>query len=257
MKTATAPEYERILGIEFSNGPVSAAVDHVISNGGCVVIPVAPALVKLSFDDDYRRVLQGADLVLADSGFLSMLWRLRTGRALRTISGIEYLRCLLDDDRFKASGEVLWLVRSEAAKHKALEFLRKIGFKATDSDIEVVAAESAADEGHRLLLLIEERKARHVVLALPRRQEQLGMYLREYLLHAPAIHCVGAALGFLTGDEKGIPESWRKYHIGWLARLASQPRMLLPRIGMALTLAGMVFRYRDELPTLRARWTER
>jgi hypothetical protein len=39
-------------------------------------------------------------------------------------------------------------------------------------------------------------------------------------------------------------------------RLISQPGMILPRIGIAVVLAGMVFMYRSELPPLRNRWTD-
>jgi UDP-N-acetyl-D-mannosaminuronic acid transferase (WecB/TagA/CpsF family) len=87
-------------------------------------------------------------------------------------------------------------------------------------------------------------------------QEPLAVYLRDYLLYRPCIHCVGAALGFLSGDEDPIPDWARKFQLGWLARLIGQPRMLLPRFALALSFAAIVLRYRSELPPLRTRWTD-
>ena len=106
---------------------------------------------------------------------------------------------------------------------------------------------------------IETRQPRDIVIAMAAGvQEQLGLYLRDYL-HCqprPNIHCVGAALGFLTGDQPPISEWADKHNLGWLPRLLSQPRMLIPRIGIAFALIGMVLKYRSELPPLRKRWTE-
>jgi N-acetylglucosaminyldiphosphoundecaprenol N-acetyl-beta-D-mannosaminyltransferase len=84
----------------------------------------------------------------------------------------------------------------------------------------------------------------------------LGFYLRESLIYEPRIHCVGAALGFLTGYEHPIPDWAERLNLGWLVRLWAQPRMLFPRIGMALILAWMVVKYRSEPLPSKVRWTE-
>ena len=43
-------------------------------------------------------------------------------------------------------------------------------------------------------------------------QDKLGQYLLEHLDYRPAIHCIGAALGFLTGDQVRIPDWADKYY---------------------------------------------
>lgn len=254
---AATDQRERILGISFFNGTAAAAVTAAIATRGCVAIPASPALIKLNYDEEYRQALREADLVLPDSGLLARLWRLATGRPLSKISGIHYLRCLLGEPSVTQSGNTLWIVPSEPAKEKALAFLRKRGCEVVDDCCHVAARSSASFQDHAVLLKLEERRPQHVVIALQRGgQESLGIYLRDYLLYRPTIHCVGAALGFLTGDEAAIPEWAQRYQLGWLARLKSQPSMLLPRLGIALAFAAMVFRYRSELPPLRTRWTD-
>jgi UDP-N-acetyl-D-mannosaminuronic acid transferase (WecB/TagA/CpsF family) len=82
-------------------------------------------------------------------------------------------------------------------------------------------------------------------------QEKLGLYLRENLGYRPAIHCVGAALGFLTGDQKAIPDWADRLYLGWLCRLLAQPRIFIPRLSRALELPWLIWKYGENLPPLR------
>jgi exopolysaccharide biosynthesis WecB/TagA/CpsF family protein len=248
--------HERILGVLFFNGSASDAVEHARHDGGLVVIPAAPALIKLNYDEEYRLALQRADLVLADSGLLALLWRLVGGCHLKKISGIAYLKHLLSDSDVRKKERLFLIVSSDTAKRKAINWLRERGFPINSADCSVAESGTHRQE-HALLFEIEKLRPQHVIIALAGTgQEKLGLYLRDFLLYRPSIHCVGAALGFLTGIEHSIPEQAERFHLGWLSRLMSQPRMLLPRIGIAFILAGMVFKYRSDLPRLKTRWAD-
>jgi UDP-N-acetyl-D-mannosaminuronic acid transferase (WecB/TagA/CpsF family) len=240
----------------FFNGSASDAVEHARHDAGLVVIPAAPALIKLNYDEEYRLALQRADLVLADSGLLALLWWLVGGGHLKKISGIAYLKYLLSDSEVRKKERLFLIVSSDAAKRKAINWLRERGFSIDPDDCYVVEPAAHGQE-HALLFEIEKSRPQHVIIALVGTgQEKLGLYLRDFLLYRPSIHCVGAALGFLTGIEHPIAEWAERFHLGWLSRLISQPRMLLPRIGIAFILAGMVFKYRSELPRLKTRWAD-
>src|SRR6266480_1619286 len=86
------PTTETILGVNFFNGTVDEAVDAMCANGGLLA---APALVKLSEDEDYRRALTSADMVIADSGAMVLLWKIFTGRRVERISGLKFLKRLV------------------------------------------------------------------------------------------------------------------------------------------------------------------
>src|SRR5438552_14302959 len=116
---STSSDHDRVLGISFFNGTAAQAVEHLKGTGGLAVMPASPALIKLNYDTEYRLALQKADLALADSGLLVLLWRLVSGRRLRKISGITYLKCLLADCEQK-NEKLFWIVSSAAAKHKAI-----------------------------------------------------------------------------------------------------------------------------------------
>ena len=81
-------------------------------------------------------------------------------------------------------------------------------------------------------------------------QEKLGYYLRENLSYRPAIHCIGAALGFITGDQPAIPEWADRFYLGWLWRLVAQPRIFIPRLSRGLELPWLIWKYGEELPPL-------
>jgi UDP-N-acetyl-D-mannosaminuronic acid transferase (WecB/TagA/CpsF family) len=75
--------------------------------------------------------------------------------------------------------------------------------------------------------------------------------LRESLSYRPAIHCTGAALGFITGDQRGIPELADRFYLGWFWRLFAQPRTFLPRLSRGLKLPWLICKYGEELPPMR------
>ena len=53
---------DRVLGISFFTGPVVEAVERHVQNGGYLVIPAAPPLIKLNYDEEYRRAMQSAEV---------------------------------------------------------------------------------------------------------------------------------------------------------------------------------------------------
>ena len=261
MLSESAPAHdrlpERILGIPFFTGTVVEAVEQHRRNGGYVVIPAAPALIKLNYDEGYRRAMQKADMAIADSGLLVLLWRLATGRKLQNISGITYLKALLADRRLGESESSFWVMASPDARDKALGWLGGRGVRIEERDCYVAERTPSSSDDYKLLSQIEERRPADIVIAVAGgAQEKLALYLRECLLWRPRIHCVGAALDFLSGAERAIPEWAERTHLGWLSRLAAQPRMFFPRVGIALALARMVFKHRSEMPPLRQRWSD-
>ena len=214
----------------------------------------APALIKLNYDEEYRRSLLDADLTLADSGLLVFLWKLVTGRTLKKVSGLAYLKALLGREEVRRS--MFWVLPSQTAREKTLEWLGRRGFPTSLEDCYVAAVSKAED--YALLQQIEQRKPQNIIVAIPGgSQEKMGLYLRSYLLYRPRIHCIGAALGFLTGEERPIPDWADRYALGWLWRIVSQPQMLLPRLGIACRVGVMVLKYRSQLPPLRTRWVDR
>lgn len=273
-----------VLGISFINAPALQVVEAGLS-GGLVVVPSAPVLVDMVERSALREALRGADMAITDSGLMVLLWWLLKREKLERVSGLEYLKLLLErlkttgDHRQKTTGEraIFWVMPTVAAQDRNLTWLKAQGFLVTEKDCYVAPMYPAegplADEN--LLGLIVERRPAHVILALGGGvQERLGWFLRQELEKAkgpaaplfssknpkyvlkpasssavPSIHCIGAAIGFLSGEQVGIP-MWVDYlYLGWLWRLGSSPRRFAPRYWKAVRLVQLMARYREKTPT--------
>ena len=246
-----APESCQILGVHFFNGHVDLAVEIISERGGLVVAPAAPALVKLQTDEGYRAALTSADLAIADSGFMVLLWKIFRGEKLERISGLKFLKRLVLRLVTKPDERVLWILPSESARAKTMEWLRASGLRESIDDCYIAPRYASVIEDRQLLDKIDIQKPRHIVVGIGGGvQEKLGYYLREHLSYRPAIHCIGAALGFLTGDQPPIPMWADTFYLGWLLRLLRQPQVFGPRYLSAFKLPWLLLRYRREIPPL-------
>ena len=243
---------QQILGIGFFDGTVAEAVDQALDRRGLIVAPSGTCFARLTEDADYRTAMTGADLILPDSGFMVLLWRVLCGRHIARISGLTYLRELLRHPELQRNGAVLWVLPNEDAREKTMHWLQRHGFAPTPDDFCVATIYGFQVEDPALIERIGMRQPHQVIIALSGGvQEKLGFYLRENAGYRPAFHCIGAALGFITGYQIAIPGWADRLYLGWLMRLVSQPRKFLPRALNAAVLPGMIIRCGHQLPPMR------
>ena len=241
----------QILGIEFFGGTSREAVAEITRTGGLLVAPAAPSMINLCRDEDYRRALLASDVAIADSGFMVLLWRLLTGERVPRISGLEHVKRLLEDESVRQPGAVLWVVASEKSRDKLLDFLPGERMRPRSPDVYVAPKYRRPVEDETLLGIVRQNRPMHIVIAVGGGvQDKLGLYLIEKLDYRPAIHCIGAALGFLTGDQVRIPEWADKYYVGWFFRSLAEPKVFVPRFWSARRLPRLIWKYRDRLPPL-------
>lgn len=255
-QSRTNHPYRTILGVNFFTGDASAAVE-LGSRGGLVLAPAAPALCELGRDDAYRQALQQADLVITDSGFLVLLWNTLSRDQIERVSGLKYLRVLLSRAELKEPGTSLWVMPSVVARDRNLAWLRANGCQIGAEDCYVAPKYPPGPISDETLLeLVNRRQPRHVVVCVGGGvQEKLGLYLKNGCTSQPAIHCIGAAIGFLTGDQVRIPDWADQKVLGWLFRCVSDPVRFVPRYVKALELPFILWRYGSQSPSEAARRT--
>jgi len=242
----------QILGIQFFNGDVDEAVALVSQHGGLLVAPSGTCFARLREDELYRRAVLSADLTIADSGLMVMLWRLLRHENVERISGLKYLKHLLDKLKGEGIGEVFWVLPSEGAEQKLIDWSRRKTFSITRENSYIAPRYASDVEDRDLLALIEQHRRADVIIAIGSgAQEKLGYYLRENLTYRPAIHCIGAALGFITGDQTAIPDWVDRFYLGWFFRLLAQPRVFIWRLIGGLELPWLIWKYGSELPPRR------
>ena len=108
---AVRDTFRTILGVRFYISNLEGLLD-LVPGAGLVVVPSAPVMSRLADDPAHREALEGADFAVTDSGFMVLLWLLRTGERVRRISGLRFLRGLLDRGGFRGRGETFWVMPS-------------------------------------------------------------------------------------------------------------------------------------------------
>lgn len=259
MDRAKDAAFERVLGIPFFTGDVRAAVGRMLS-GGLLVVPAAPALKDLQTQPAYREALLTADLVIPDSAYMVLVWnyllawRLHRPR-LRRVSGLKYLRAFLERREVREAGATLWVMAGMESSATNLAWLAEQGIAVPPSHVyqapmyEKNTGNAVADPV--LKELLERLRPAHVVVTVGGgTQEQLGLYLRKSLSYTPGIHCIGAAIAFLSGDQASIPVWADRMYLGWLLRILHEPKRYGPRYWAAKSLLQLMLRYGSELPPL-------
>jgi len=242
-------EFQQILGVRFFIGEAQKAIDHVSSHGGLVVVPAAPALKNLPVDAGYRDALLGADFAITDSVMMVLVWNLIHSKHIPKFSGLKYLTMLLKLPELMQPGSSFWVMPTRKSAERNLSWLNSHGFPLTMNDAYLAPMYSSVITDDELLARLEERRPKHIVLGLGGgTQERVGLYLKRNLSYRPAIHCIGAAIAFLTGDQVRIPMWADNLGLGWLWRTAADPKRFFPRYWDARHLVPIILKYRDRLP---------
>jgi len=241
-----------ILGISFFGGMASDAIE-AIRDGGLLVSPAAPALKDLDSDAGYRDALLGADLAITDSALMVMVWNLMQHDSMRRLSGLKYLRELILQPDVRQAGNTLWIMASPASAATNLQWLADNGFAVEPEFVYIAPFYSSQIEDPPLLALLNRLRPQHVIITIGGgTQERLGLYLKQHLSYLPAIHCIGAAIAFLSGDQVNIPVWVDRFYLCWLFRCFSEPKRFIPRYWSARKLIVLLLRYRDRLPPMRS-----
>ncbi|MBB5331486.1 WecB/TagA/CpsF family glycosyltransferase [Tunturiibacter gelidoferens] len=251
---STTPATHRILGIDFFDGSAKEAIDIMRAKGGLLVVPAAPALKDLDRSPDYRDALLNADLAITDSAFMVLIWNRLQPIPIKRLSGLEYLRDLLLEPDVRQPGNTLWVMASPVSTKRNLDWLAGQGIVIPEDNIYMAPMYGNAPiEDPVLVERLNRLRPRHVIVTIGGgTQERLGLYLKRNLAYRPAIHCIGAAIAFLSGDQVHIPVWADKFYLGWLFRSLAEPKRYIPRYWDARKLLAIMLRNRSRLPELRS-----
>lgn len=238
----------QILGIRFHAGDVQSALERM-AGGGLLVVPAAPALKDMATHAGYREALLDADVAITDSAFMVLIWNLMERDRLPRVSGLAYLRALLEREDARRPGNTLWVMAGRASAEKNLEWLRSQGIEVPEECVYLAPMYGDPMEDEALVARLERLRPQHVVITVGGgTQERLGAYLKHQLDYRPALHCIGAAIAFLSGDQVHIPVWADRLYLGWLFRCLSSPKRYVPRYLSAPRLLPLLWRYRGRLP---------
>jgi UDP-N-acetyl-D-mannosaminuronic acid transferase (WecB/TagA/CpsF family) len=251
---STNPSIHRILGIDFFDGSAKEAINIMRINGGLLVVPAAPALKDLDRSPDYRDALLNADLAITDSAFMVLIWNRLQPIPIKRLSGLEYLRELLSAPDVRELGNTLWIMASPVSARRNLDWLAGQGMIIPEDNVYMAPMYGNTPiDDPALLERLNRLRPQHVIVTIGGgTQERLGLYLKRNLDYGPAIHCIGAAIAFLSGDQVHIPVWADKFYLGWLFRSLAEPKRYIPRYWDARKLLAIMLRNRSRLPALKS-----
>lgn len=244
-----------ILGIPFFAGDLDCAIASAI-RGGLILAPSGPGLaVDLCRDQAYATALHSADLILPDSGLMSLWWNFLYGKKegrINRISGLLFLKNFISTQLGSLMQDSFWIMPNRSQDTANRQWLASAhGLSVSDDHVYVapIYEDSGPIEDPLLLELLAEKHYRVVIINLGGGvQERLGLFLRENLPNRPTILCTGAALAFLSGQQVQIPSWADRSSLGWLFRCFSHPARFVPRYWRARKLLGLLLRHGSESP---------
>jgi UDP-N-acetyl-D-mannosaminuronic acid transferase (WecB/TagA/CpsF family) len=238
-------KFRTILGVRFYIADLEGLLD-LVPGGGLIVVPSAPVMVRLADDPAHREALEGADFAITDSGYMVLLWLIRTGERVRRISGLRLLRGIIGRNEFRGRGDTFWVMPSAADSEANLSWLRGQGFDVSGDNAYVapIYPKEGPIADSLLVELVAASSPKLIVLALSGGvQERLGWELRRHLAYKPAILCLGGAIAFLSGRQAQIPVWADRLALGWLLRFAHSPRSFAAKLQGVGRLAPLLWRF--------------
>lgn len=227
-----------------------------MENGGLMTVPSAPCMILASRNPDFFEAMASSRLILPDSGYMTLLWRLRRGVRINRISGYEFLEYFLPRAELREAGSLFCVEPGEREAAIHTEFLNARGIPMTERD-SYLAPFYPRDrvEDPDLLEQLLERNPKHVLINLAGGvQEFLGAHIqREWEERrpgerVPALLCTGGAIGFFSASQVRIPRWADRLFLGWLVRTLSDPVRFVPRFARSVVLGTILLRWGSRRP---------
>jgi len=197
--------------------------------GRLVVTPNPEMLVLARRDEEFRRILNSADLAIPDG--VGLLWAARrAGRPLpERVTGTDLMLDVAG--RAAAEGWRIFLLGGApgAAREAAAELQRRhpglvVAGAESGGRVERDAAGRLRIDGNALEAL---RQARPDILFVAFGHGTQEKWLKQNLAGLPGVRVamgIGGAFDFIAGRAKRAPASWRRFGLEWLWRLIREPR---------------------------------
>jgi len=224
-----------ILGIEFDSitpeDALSAARGFLSSSnpgGAAYIVTPNPEIAQIcSKDGDYRAVINGADLVLADGVGVSMAAKILRRPLAARITGIDFaekLFALCAD-----AGYRVYLLGGAAGVAEAA----KTGLCRKFDRLKIVGTQCGYfDDEVSVVSAINDAKPDVVAVCLGAPKQELFMARNAPALSAKMMIGLGGAIDVWSGNVRRAPVFMQKHGLEWLYRAIREPR----RIGKVLRL---------------------
>lgn len=232
-RTTDVPSFE-ILGVRVHVVEMAETIEHLHRWIGdrqrrarVVAVTAMHGVAAARRDAVFRRVLNSADLVVADGTPLVWVGRIKGHRFRRRVSG-----CDLVDNFCRDSGgayrHFFYGGTPGAAERLAHTLRDRFGILVAGTYTPPFRPLTNAEESE--LAAVVERASPDVLwVGLSTPKQETWMYQHRHKLKVPLMLGVGAAFDLNSGNVQRAPVWMRDHGLEWLFRLAVEPRRLWKR----------------------------
>lgn len=249
MKLSASSSIVTILGIDFFNESVQSCYNLLKKQGGLLTVPSGPGLSSIKHEVTYYQSLLNSDIVIADSGYMALIWNLISKEKVNRISGLAFLNYFIETFPHEAIKNEIFLVNPSLDEQEAnISYFKSINLLENDSYCYIAPMyKNGSIVDNELLQILNSLRPKWVFLNIGGGvQEILGSWLKDNLDYKPAIVCTGAAIAFKTGKQVAIPVWADKLYLGWLFRILSSPQKYYKRYLDAIPLLFLLVKYKSK-----------
>lgn len=184
------------------------------------VTPNPEIILKAQEDQEYKKILNNADLQTADGSGLLWAARLKGRKLPERVTGVELMQeiCKLSPS---IEGKIFLL----GAKEGVAEQVKK-KLKSEISGIQIVGTSpNSPDQTEKSIKMINNSKANILFVAYGAPKQE--KWIAQNLSKIPNIKLaggIGGAFDFIAKKRKRAPKWMQKLHIEWLFRLIQEPK---------------------------------
>ena len=206
-------------------------IDGWIKSRRKAYVCVAPVstLVDCQKNDDYKNIVNRADMVTPDGMPVVWLGKAKGSRVIERTYGPDLMLALMQAGRAKNYRHFFY-----GGVQGTLDLLEK-KLQTKFPEVNIVGKYSpsfapyAQKESGEVIELINKAKPDVVWVGLGSPKQDFWMDLHRSLLEVPVMIGVGAAFDFISGAKPQAPLWMRKSGLEWVFRLLSEPRRLWRR----------------------------
>jgi N-acetylglucosaminyldiphosphoundecaprenol N-acetyl-beta-D-mannosaminyltransferase len=223
---------EKYFGIsyEFDKTVVFDTIDCLVQSGHKGYVCVADG-VTLSMSQNYpllREILDEADIVTCDSGWVPLFLKWIYGIKREQLSGSELFSSILHKKKYK----MMFLGTSNAILKPLRENISKIDHRILDMPFSSLPFRAVEDFNYKEIansINIENPDIIWVALGMPK--QEIFMYNLKPHLNRGVCIGVGAAFKFFSGlsGHRRAPQWMIKCKIEWIHRIFSEPKKQIGR----------------------------
>jgi N-acetylglucosaminyldiphosphoundecaprenol N-acetyl-beta-D-mannosaminyltransferase len=271
----------KILKVEVDKVTSEEALENIrfflfSDKGHCIVTLNSEMIVRANRDEEFRKIINSADLVVADGmGFLraASFLKKKSGKFLpdlknlfltglysflypgkiedvlpEKISGIDLIYEICESDFIKTK-KIYLIGAEEGIAEKTKEVLEKkypqIGIVGAE---EGISKESTAEENEKLIERINAKNPDILFVAFGAPKQE--KWISENIQKLPSVRVamgVGGSFDFISGKIPRAPKILRTHGLEWLWRLILQPQRIKRIYNATFKLIWLIFWSKDDM----------